>query len=56
MEAINENITTTVINLEKYGRQNNIRISGLTHDIKLETSAQSAEGIETLLNNNMNLN
>ena len=56
MEAKNDKVTETVNNLEQYGRRNNIRISGLTHDSKFETSAQSAEGIATLLNDKMNLN
>ena len=56
IEAKIEKNKETVNNLEQYGRRNNIRISGLTHDNKFETSAQSAEGITALLNEYMNLN
>ena len=42
--------------LEQYGRRNNVRVSGLDFDNKYESSQQTAEGIATLLNNQMGMN
>ena len=42
--------------LEQYGRRNNVRISGLDFDNRYENSQQTAEGVATLLNNQMGLN
>ena len=42
--------------LEQYGRRNNIRISGLNFDNKLESSQETTEGIASILSENLNLN